>query len=518
LTVTGANGCTSMASAEVMLDANAPEVSATGGMLDCDSGTLQLTSFSDASGATYAWTGPNGFSSMAQDPIVNTVGDYTVTVTASNGCSASFTVSVTENDCDKCPPLIISCGPDVTIECGTSDHPYDVGHPIFRKSEECPEVTVGWRDEWFGSCPYTLVRTWTATDATGAVEICIQTITVVDTQPPMIMNIPADVLVSCAHVPEASDAVWATDACKEAYPVMVDDEYIAGDCPGSYLIRRTYWSEDDCGNVGSAVQEISVVDMEAPDLNGVPADVTVECTAIPKAPKVEAFDGCDPNVEVHLEETIIPGQCAGAYTLVRTWSATDNCGNNATMAQTITVVDTQGPVFQCIPQDITVDCYTIPAPIECTAVDACSDQVDVTMMETKTGDGCKASYTITRTWTATDDCGNATTVDQLIHVDNHKLPFMGSNNGVGGKMLVNVAPNPFRDESVIRFTATETGHATIEVTDLQGRRVAELFNAHVSEGQPVQAIFRPVKNSSGAFIYRVTLNGIEEHGRLFHQP
>jgi hypothetical protein len=60
--------------------------------------TLNLTA-SSVLGATYNWTGPNGFSSAAQNPSIADVtaaasGDYVVTATA-NGCaSAPATVTV----------------------------------------------------------------------------------------------------------------------------------------------------------------------------------------------------------------------------------------------------------------------------------------------------------------------------------------------------------------------------------------------------------------------------------------
>ncbi|MAT53260.1 MAG: hypothetical protein CMN32_02185 [Saprospirales bacterium] len=64
----------------------------------CEGGTLQL--FSNASNAvSWQWTGPNGFSSQAPDPIIydtqfSDVGAYTLTVTSVNGCtySTSFVV------------------------------------------------------------------------------------------------------------------------------------------------------------------------------------------------------------------------------------------------------------------------------------------------------------------------------------------------------------------------------------------------------------------------------------------
>jgi hypothetical protein len=514
LVVTGANGCTSQASAEVSNDQQAPTASALGGSLDCVSGSIVLQGGGIGS---FSWSGPNNFTSTQQNPVVNTVGNYTLTVTAGNGCTATATATVVEGDCDKCPPMVISCGPNVTIECGTSDHPADVGAPIFRKDETCPEVFVGWTDQWFGGCPYTLVRTWTATDATGAVETCIQTITVVDTNPPVIMNMPADLMVSCAHVPEADGDVWAADDCKETYPVHVTDIIHASDCANSYMIERIYSATDDCGNTGSATQWITVVDLVAPVLHGVPESVTVSCDAVPAPAHVTAFDECDPNITVTFEETHFPGTCAGTYKLMRIWSAMDACGNTAHGSQLVDVVDNEGPGFTCKPKDVTVDCWNIPEPLDCGAVDNCSGPVQVTMIEDKTGAGCKYNYTITRTYTAVDACGNTTSVDEVIHVVNN--PILSTNGGnTAERMVVNAAPNPFRNESVIRFDADQDGIAVVEVMDMHGRKVAELFNAQVSVDQPVQVTFRPVENGSGMFLYRITLNGNEYRGRLLYQP
>src|SRR5512137_3228530 len=66
--------------------------------------------------------------------------------------------------------------------------------------------------------------------------------------------------------------------------------------------------------------------------------------------------------------------CAGAKTILRTWTAHDQCGNSASAVQTITVVDTQKPTLVC-PADKTLEC---PADVSAektgiaTATDVCS--------------------------------------------------------------------------------------------------------------------------------------------------
>ncbi|MDX5417736.1 MAG: T9SS type A sorting domain-containing protein [Hymenobacteraceae bacterium] len=71
-------------------------VSATGGQLDCTTGTIQLTGSSSAEGATYSWMGPNDYESTEQNPVVKVAGTYTLTAAdPAGGCSASTSVVVT---------------------------------------------------------------------------------------------------------------------------------------------------------------------------------------------------------------------------------------------------------------------------------------------------------------------------------------------------------------------------------------------------------------------------------------
>ncbi|MGA1032171.1 MAG: hypothetical protein ACO3US_07050, partial [Ilumatobacteraceae bacterium] len=120
---------------------------------------------------------------------------------------------------------------------------------------------------------------------------------------------------------------------------------MAGSCPGNYSLVRIWLAADNCGNQISHTQTISVLDTQVPSWNqSMPADLTVECDAIPTAPTgLTASDLCDTDVFVSLDEDRIDGNCSDNYALVRTWTATDDCGNLTSYTQTITVRDTQAP-------------------------------------------------------------------------------------------------------------------------------------------------------------------------------
>ena len=98
LVVSNANNCTATASTNVVVN-SVPAVTAsnTGGY--CADQTIVLSSVS-ADATSFAWSGPNGFTSTLQNPVVENAtpanaGTYTVVVTNANGCTANASTDVT---------------------------------------------------------------------------------------------------------------------------------------------------------------------------------------------------------------------------------------------------------------------------------------------------------------------------------------------------------------------------------------------------------------------------------------
>ncbi|HSB64220.1 MAG TPA: hypothetical protein VLJ18_08640 [Thermoanaerobaculia bacterium] len=84
------NGCSTAASIGVTVNTPPPAPTAANGGPICAGGTLTLTA-STIANATYAWTGPNGFTSAQQSPSISNAsgaaaGAYSVTATV-NGCT-----------------------------------------------------------------------------------------------------------------------------------------------------------------------------------------------------------------------------------------------------------------------------------------------------------------------------------------------------------------------------------------------------------------------------------------------
>ena len=187
-------------------------------------------------------------------------------------------------------------------------------------------------------------------------------------------------------------------------------------CGETGEVLVTYTIADECDNSFTKTATLTIIDDTAPELANIPADITAECDEVPAEPTdITATDACDNNVTVDFDEARTDGICQDAYTLVRTWTATDECGNSTQAQQVITIQDSTDPVLANVPADITAECDDIPAEAtDVTATDNCDDNVEIEFVEERTNGDCEDSYTLTRTYTATDNCGNTTQAVQLL--------------------------------------------------------------------------------------------------------
>ncbi len=339
---------------------------------------------------------------------------------ASDDCgnAASVTRKVTILDTKK--PFVLNPPADITIECGDQVPPYvpqwdDICDQDLTLSaiSSISKLNCGFIEEYV----------YFAKDDCGNEGRVVRKITILDTKKPVLVGCPVDVTVECNQVPLPAN-VTASDQCTTGIPVAYKQVRTDGTCADSYVLTRTWEVADDCGNNTSCSQVITVRDTKAPVLAGCPANITVECDAVPAPATPTATDNCDTDVTITYNQTRTPGQCADSYTLTRVWTATDNCNNSSTCSQVITVRDTKAPVLAGCPANITVECDAVPAPATPTATDNCDTDVTITYNQTRTPGQCADSYTLTRVWTATDNCNNSSTCSQVITVRDTKAPVL----------------------------------------------------------------------------------------------
>ncbi|HSQ46702.1 MAG TPA: hypothetical protein VLM44_07250, partial [Lutibacter sp.] len=117
----------------------------------------------------------------------------------------------------------------------------------------------------------------------------------------------------------------------------------------------------------------------------------------------------------NLNTVLPPDSCGGTVSI--TYTATDFCEQIVSCSATFTVTpDTVAPIFNTIPQNITVACRgDVPDMINLGWTDNCDGSGSV--LGTDVSDEKSCPETITRTWTYTDACGNTASAVQIITVD-----------------------------------------------------------------------------------------------------
>ncbi len=363
------------------------------------------------------------------------IGVQMVVLTADDGNGNTNTETCSFNVVDNSDPAI-TCPANVTKECHQSTSSIWTG--VAMANDNCsgaPAITESdISTQGNSGCDYysyTITRTWTADDGNGNTASCEQIITVEDNAAPLIFC-PADVTVECDadHSPSATGTASGVDNCDSQPTISSNDDTTSGSCANSWTITRTWNIADACGNSTPCDQVITVEDTTAPMIT-CPNDVTIECdqsTAPANTGSATALDNCDASPVISSSDATTGGSCTSASVITRTWSATDDCGNSSPCDQIITVEDSSGPMITC-PTSVTVECdddHSSTVQGSATANDNCSAVGDITITEADaTAPGsCANAWTITRTWTAQDECGNTTSCDQIITVEDTTAPIM----------------------------------------------------------------------------------------------
>jgi hypothetical protein len=323
--------------------------------------------------------------------------------------------------------LNIDCPNDVVADCPADTDPAATGSAT---ATGCGTITIGHSDIIAAACgnTYSVTRTWTASNGSTTAS-CNQIISIVDTTGPVLAGVPDKASAECGAVPPPA-TVTATDGCDGTVAVVLSESSTEGPCAGTSIITRDWMATDACGNSTSGSHQICVLDSLDPGLMGVPGDVIVQCDAVPEPAMVTGADACDPMVDVSFAEVRTDGNCPDNYVLIRSWTATDECFNDVTASQSVTVQDTLAPAITC-PAHATREC---PADTSSSANGSASgsDNCGATSISSSdaVSSGCGTTQTITRTWTATDECDNASSCDQLVTVV----------DTVGPTITVNSAP------------------------------------------------------------------------------
>ena len=298
-------------------------------------------------------------------PIGTTTETYTATDATGNTSSCSFTVTVNDTEAPE-----ITCPVDMTVGNDLGNCDAVVNYTAPAGTDNCGNPTtvqtggLGDGDTFpFGNN----TETYTTTDAAGNTSSCSFTITVNDTEAPVI-SCPPDMTISndlgnCDALVSYS-VPTGTDNCGNPVIVQTGGLGDGGTFPlGSNV--ETYTATDAVGNTSSCSFTITVKDVDPP-VFACPTGNVVRTTDLGMCDHLAVDQDLDPAVSDcsiltltndYNQSSSLDGAVFSKGRTQVTWTATDASGNSTACTYNIRINDREAPVFDNCPADTTI---TIP--------------------------------------------------------------------------------------------------------------------------------------------------------------
>lgn len=161
-------------------------------------------------------------------------------------------LSLSQCEIDETDPWFSDFQEEVTISCDT-----DLSTVFPQAFDDCDTlVEIAYYDETFpGSCPneMDIVRLYRAFDDSGNQKVELQTIHIIDEEPPLITG---EIYLELQDASEVNSMhVTVTDNCS-TYSIIYEDVEVSG---GNII--RTYTAADECGNSSAFTQILYIPTM-----------------------------------------------------------------------------------------------------------------------------------------------------------------------------------------------------------------------------------------------------------------
>ncbi|XP_022090907.1 hyalin-like [Acanthaster planci] len=277
---------------------------------------------------------------------------YTATDPSGNNATCLFYVLIT----DGTPPKIQNCPEDLTLSTDLHASTRRVNWSLPTTSDNSKNVSLTSDLKNGDLFPLgSSVVTFTATDPAGLTAKCHFTVTVVDMEPPRFTSCPPDMEETSNGRGQFDQPVWETphavDNVGQA-EVTTAFDFAPFELGTTTLVE--YTATDTFNNMATCAFFVTISDGTRPVLGDCPPDVTVPTD--PRQPTAHV-DWTPPTAEdnsghVLLTSNFGPGERFPLGQTKVIYTAEDAAGLRDRCRFTVTVEDTEAPVFSYCPRDI----------------------------------------------------------------------------------------------------------------------------------------------------------------------
>jgi len=248
-------------------------------------------------------------------------------------------------------------------------------------------------------------------------DLVSQLVSFVDTTAPTFPGAPMNLTIACPSLLPPLVAIDWMDDCAGMGMVAGTETAAPPVCSGG-TITRTWEYTDDCGNVGTHMQVITISPPDPPTIN-CPGNVIVGCLTevVPSATAASTSCGLGFVTATSLP-SLVSGTagCDGAVYAIQ-YTVTDDCNQSASCTQTFTI-NMAPPTIIC-PANTVVNCLADVVAGTPTVTSACGSGTTIsstapTLISGAAGcDGSiyEISYTVTDDCGATDNCSQRFTLN-----------------------------------------------------------------------------------------------------------
>jgi gliding motility-associated-like protein len=234
VTVTGSNGCTATVSQTITQNSVAPAAainSLATTVLTCTTPSITVTA---TGGGTYSWSNGTAIVGINASLNVTAPGTYTVTVLAANGCTATASQVITQNN--TAPALTITAPNSTVLTCTTTSISLTANGV----------GTISWTNPSIISVNPTIsvttpgVYTVTLTAANGCTASLSQTITQNTTAPAAAITAPSTTVITCTTTSISLIATGGgTYSWSNGTAVVGTSAILVVTSPGTYTVTVT---------------------------------------------------------------------------------------------------------------------------------------------------------------------------------------------------------------------------------------------------------------------------------------